>query len=225
MGRPKDTGRLAKALPPNAIDALLATLEAGGGVRRDDWVERDRAIPLTALRGCAWRNWSGSTSVTSAWWVTARSCTFAAKARRIVGCRSKRRSSTLWRCIWPAGESAPGGPRRGSSPAGGLGSWPADAPLFVNAKDDTRITRHTVSTGCCDCFAEQASTLNASVAPWSTASAYVRHRPRQRQRQRLPVETLRTRIHRYLAALCRRRRAGDPRGRRSQPSLRAATRD
>ncbi|HPY25403.1 MAG TPA: tyrosine-type recombinase/integrase, partial [Mycobacterium sp.] len=38
----------------------------------------------------------------------------------------------------------PGGQRRGSSPAGGLASWPADAPLFVNVKDGTRITRSTV---------------------------------------------------------------------------------
>jgi len=34
--------------------------------------------------------------------------------------------------------------RRNPSPGGGLGSWPASAPLSVNARDDTRITRNTV---------------------------------------------------------------------------------
>ena len=146
VGRPKDTGRLAKALPPNAIDALLATLEAGGGVRRDDWVERDRAILLTALLAglrleeLVGINFGDIGMVGDGAVVHVRGK--GKKDRRVpieaplVDALEVYLASRRIRF--------PGGPRRGSSPAGGLGSWPADAPLFVNAKDDTRITRHTV---------------------------------------------------------------------------------
>jgi hypothetical protein len=41
---------LAKALPPNTIEALLAALgEDADTGRRDDWVIRDRAIVLAKL--------------------------------------------------------------------------------------------------------------------------------------------------------------------------------
>jgi site-specific recombinase XerD len=52
VGRPKVGKTLPKALPTKSVTALLATVELVGSVcprRQDDWVERDRAIILTAL--------------------------------------------------------------------------------------------------------------------------------------------------------------------------------
>jgi integrase/recombinase XerC len=49
VGRPKLAKTLPKALPTNAVAALLATLNADPERRRSDWVERDRALILTAL--------------------------------------------------------------------------------------------------------------------------------------------------------------------------------
>jgi site-specific recombinase XerD len=52
VGRPKVGKSLPKALPPKSVAALLATVELVGSTcprRQTDWVERDRAIILTAL--------------------------------------------------------------------------------------------------------------------------------------------------------------------------------
>jgi site-specific recombinase XerD len=51
VARPKTDKTLAKALPANAIDALLTAIDAGAGddERRDAWAMRDRAVILTAL--------------------------------------------------------------------------------------------------------------------------------------------------------------------------------
>lgn len=146
VGRPKDSGRLAKALPPNAIDALLAALEAGGSTRRDDWVERDRAILLTALlAGLRLEELVGLDFGDI-------SMVGDGAVLHVRGKGNKDRRVPIEAPLIDALEvylasrriRFPGPPGRGSSPAGGLRSWPADAPLFVSAKDGTRITRHTV---------------------------------------------------------------------------------
>jgi integrase len=50
IGRPKLAKTLPKALPTDSVAALLATLnEDPPRPRRSDWVERDRALILTAL--------------------------------------------------------------------------------------------------------------------------------------------------------------------------------
>jgi integrase/recombinase XerC len=50
VGRPKLAKTLPKALPTNSVAALLATLNTDPQPRRrSDWVERDRALILTAL--------------------------------------------------------------------------------------------------------------------------------------------------------------------------------
>jgi integrase/recombinase XerC len=49
VGRPKLPKTLPKALPTDSVAALLDTLTAGPERRRSDWIERDRALILTAL--------------------------------------------------------------------------------------------------------------------------------------------------------------------------------
>src|SRR6185369_5461807 len=52
VGRHKVGKSLPMALPPKSVAALLATVELVGSTclrRQNDWVERDRAIILTAL--------------------------------------------------------------------------------------------------------------------------------------------------------------------------------
>ena len=50
VGRPKLAKTLPKALPTDSVAALLATLNTDPQPRRrSDWVERDRALNLTAL--------------------------------------------------------------------------------------------------------------------------------------------------------------------------------
>jgi len=50
VGRPKSAKTLPKALPTDSVAALLATLnEDPQRRRRTDWIERDRALILTAL--------------------------------------------------------------------------------------------------------------------------------------------------------------------------------
>jgi integrase len=50
VGRPKLAKTLPKALPPDSVAALVATLNADPEPRRSsDWAERDRALILTAL--------------------------------------------------------------------------------------------------------------------------------------------------------------------------------
>jgi site-specific recombinase XerD len=49
VGRPKLAKTLPKALPSDSVAALLETLSTEPERRRSDWVERDRALILTAL--------------------------------------------------------------------------------------------------------------------------------------------------------------------------------
>ncbi len=147
IGRPKSDETLAKALPPNVIDALLDSLEAEQQPRRrDDWVERDRAILLTALlAGLRLEELVG---------INFGDIRVVGDGA-VVHVRGKGRKDRRVPIEAPLIEALeiylasrrarfPGGSRLRSSPTGGLGSWPADAPLFVSAKDGSRITRSTV---------------------------------------------------------------------------------
>lgn len=148
VGRPRSDETLSKALPPNVIDALLDTLDADQAMprrRRDDWVERDRAMLLTALLAglrleeLVGINFGDIRLVGDGAVVHVRGK--GRKDRRVPIEAPLIRDLKVYlasrRTRFPSG-------RRGSSPAGGLGSWPADAPLFVSAKDGARITRSTV---------------------------------------------------------------------------------
>ena len=56
VGRPKLAKTLPKALPADAVAALLGALDADPEPRRrNDWIERDRALILTAPAGWAAR--------------------------------------------------------------------------------------------------------------------------------------------------------------------------
>ena len=147
VGRPKTDETLSKALPPNAIDALLESLDSDRvSTRRDDWVERDRAILLTALLAglrleeLVGINFGDIRAVGDGAVVHVRG---KGKKDRRVPIEAPL-IDTLEVYLASRRIRFPGGPRRGSSPAGGLGSWPADAPLFVSVKDGGRITRHIV---------------------------------------------------------------------------------
>ena len=61
VGRPKLAKTLPKALPADAVAALLGALNADPGPRRrNDWIERDRALILTAPPGWAARRGTGA---------------------------------------------------------------------------------------------------------------------------------------------------------------------
>ena len=147
VGRPRSDETLSKALPPNVIDALLDTLDADQAMprrRRDDWVERDRAMLLTALLAglrleeLVGINFGDIRLVGDGAVVHVRGK--GRKDRRVPIEAPLIRDLKVYlasrRTRFPSG-------RRGSSRRG-LGSWPADAPLFVSAKDGARITRSTV---------------------------------------------------------------------------------
>ncbi len=147
IGRPKTDETLAKALPSNIIDALLDSLDSDQeSRRRDNWVERDRAILVTSLlAGLRLEELVG---------INFGDIRLVGDGA-VVHVRGKGRKdrrvpveapfiTTLEVYLASRRARFPGGQRRGSSPAGGLASWPADAPLFVNVKDGTRITRSTV---------------------------------------------------------------------------------
>jgi len=92
VGRPKLAKTLPKALPTDSVAALLATLNVDPQRRRSAWVERDRALILTALlAGLRADELLRAEMVTFAPPTTPPSSTSAARAARTAGCRSKRR--------------------------------------------------------------------------------------------------------------------------------------
>jgi site-specific recombinase XerD len=146
IGRPKVAKTLPKSLPEGSVPALLRALqdETAAGTRRTDWVERDRAIILTALLtglrsdeliranvGDIRRTDDGAV-------IHVRGK--GGKDRRIpiepplVQILEDYLDSRIVR--FPAS-----GKRH--SPAGGLATWPASAALLVGADGD-RITRGTL---------------------------------------------------------------------------------
>jgi integrase/recombinase XerC len=92
VGRPKLAKTLPKALPADAVTALLAALRSEPQPRRrTDWIERDRALILTALlAGLRADERVRAKSVTFATPTTAPSSTSAARATKTAGSRSSR---------------------------------------------------------------------------------------------------------------------------------------
>ena len=92
VGRPKLAKTLPKALPTDSVVALLAALEADPQPRRrSDWVERDRALIVTALlAGLRADELLRANVGTFAALTPARWCMSAERAGRIAGSRSNR---------------------------------------------------------------------------------------------------------------------------------------
>ena len=146
VARPKAGRTLPKALPPNAVDAVLAVLdEPSPTARSDDWAVRDRAIILTALLGGLRLDELVALDVGDIRRVE------TGGVLHVRGKGTKDRRVPVEAPLLSAVEDylasrAIRFPRRSrnSCPAGSLEGWPASAALFVGARDGTRITRHTL---------------------------------------------------------------------------------
>ena len=147
VARPKTDKTLSKSLPPNVIDALLEVLTAEKeSKRRDDWPQRDRAIVLTSLLAGLRLDELVGLDIGDIRIVG------DGAVLHVRGKGNKDRRVPVEAPLIAAIEAYlisrrirfPGGVRRGSSPGGGLGAWPSDAPLFIDAKKDERITRSTI---------------------------------------------------------------------------------
>ena len=146
IGRPRTGKTLAKSLPPNAIEALIGVLAAEEpSTRRSDWIERDRAIILTALlAGLRREELVGAnigdirpTDTGAVIQVRGK----GNKDRRVpieaplIEALQQYLASRAIRLPRPAG--------RRTCPGAQFATWPATAPLFVGA-DGERITRGTL---------------------------------------------------------------------------------
>jgi integrase len=145
VGRPKLAKTLPKALPTDSVVALLAALDGDPERRRrTDWIERDRALILTALLaglradellraniGDLRRTEDGAV-------IHVRGK--AGKDRRIP--IEPPLVEVLEHYLDSRASRFPTAKKR-SSPAGGLAAWSPTAPLFVGADGD-RISRGTL---------------------------------------------------------------------------------
>jgi hypothetical protein len=111
--------------------------------------------------------------------------------------------------------------KRRSSPGGGLAAWSSAAPLFVGA-DGERITRGTLQNRVQRAFRRAGIDADRPRRPRPRVAPHLRHRARQRRRQRLHAdETARPRVHGDLAALRHCGRHRDPHCRSPKQALRA----
>ncbi len=146
VGGPKSAKTLPKALPTDSVAALLATLnEDPQRRRRADWIERDRALILTALLaglradellranvGDLRRTDDGAV-------IHVRGK--AGKDRRIP--IEPPLVEVLEHYLDSRATRFPAATKKRSSPTGGLAAWSPAAPLFVGADRD-RISRGTL---------------------------------------------------------------------------------
>jgi site-specific recombinase XerD len=146
VGRPKPPKTLPKALPTGSVTALLATLNADPQPRRrSDWVERDRALILTALLAGLRADELLRANVGD----LRRSDDGAVIHVRGKGGRDRRVPiepvlvAVLEHYLDSRATRFPATAKQRSSPGGGLAAWPAKAPLFVGA-DGERISRGTL---------------------------------------------------------------------------------
>jgi site-specific recombinase XerD len=146
VGRPKLAKTLPKALPTGSVAALLATLDADPEPRRrSDWMQRDRALILTALLAGLRADELLRANVGD----LRRTDDSAVLHVRGKGGKDRRVPiesalvQVLERYLDTRASRFPATAKRRSSPGGGLAAWPAAAPLFVGADGD-RITRGTL---------------------------------------------------------------------------------
>jgi site-specific recombinase XerD len=144
-GRPAPrTEEPAKALPDNAVASLLSTLSAEPERRRSDWIERDRALILTALLaglrsdelvranvGDIRPTDDGAVLQLTGKGGTDRRIPFEAPLVAVLSTYLDSRTARFQATT------------KKRSPTGGLAAWPASAPLFFGADGD-RITRGTL---------------------------------------------------------------------------------
>ena len=146
VGRPKLAKTLPKALPADSVAALLAALNADPEPRRrTDWMQRDRALILTALLAGLRADELVRANVGD----LRRSDDGAVIHVRGKGGKDRRIPiesalvQVLERYLDSRATRFPATAKRRSSPGGGLTAWPSAAPLFVGA-DGERITRGTL---------------------------------------------------------------------------------
>ena len=173
VGRPKLAKTLPKALAADAVAALLTALSADPSPRRrTDWMQRDRALILTALlAGLRADELVRATSVTFAAPTTAPSSTSAARAAKTAGSPSSRHWSTSSSAISTPGPPAcPPRPNGAPPPAG---DWPPGRRRrrYLSAPTVSASPAAPCNTGCCGRFAAPASTPTAPAALLSTGCA------------------------------------------------------
>jgi integrase/recombinase XerC len=146
VGRPKLVKTLPKALPTDSVAALLATLnEDPQRRRRADWIQRDRALVLTALLAGLRSDELLRANVGD----LRRTDDGAVIHIRGKGGRDRRVPieaplvEVLERYLDSRATRFPVTAKKRSSPAGGLAAWSPTAPLFVGAEGD-RISRGTL---------------------------------------------------------------------------------
>ena len=146
VGRPKLAKTLPKALAADAVAALLTALSADPSPRRrTDWMQRDRALILTALLAGLRADELVRANVGD----LRRTDDGAVIHVRGKGGKDRRIPiepalvDILERYLDTRAARFPAAAKRHSSPGRGLAAWPAAAPLFVGA-DGERITRGTL---------------------------------------------------------------------------------
>ena len=149
VGWPKLARTLPKALPADAVAALLGALHADQVPRRRaDWMQRDRALILTALLAGLRADELLRANVGD----LRRSDDAAVIHVRGKGGKDRRIPiepalvQVLERYLDGRATRFPATAKRRSSPGGGLAAWPSAAPLFVGA-DGERITRGALVHG------------------------------------------------------------------------------
>src|SRR5258705_2663174 len=142
VGRPKLAKTLPKALPADAVAALLATLDADPEPRRrSDWMQRDRAMILTALLAGLRADELLRANVDD----LRRTDDGAVLHVRGKGGKDRRIPiesalvQVLERYLDSRAARFPATAKRRSSPGGGLAAWPSVAPPFVGS-DGERVT-------------------------------------------------------------------------------------
>ena len=146
VGRPKLAKTLPKALPTGLVAALLAGINSDAEPRRrTDWIERDRALILTALLAGLRADELLRANIGD----LRRTDDGAVIHVRGKGRKERRVPiesalvELLERYLDGRATRFPATVKRRSSPGGGLAAWPSAAPLFVGADGD-RITRGTL---------------------------------------------------------------------------------
>jgi integrase/recombinase XerC len=149
VGRPKLAKALPKALPRNAVEALLETVAGDRDSKRQtDWAERDLAIILTALLAGLRAEELRGANVGDI-----RTTDDGAAVIHVKGKGGKERSvpieAELLTVIQTYLDSRalryPDADKRRATPGSGLARWSARSPLFVG-RDGQRITQGTLQS-------------------------------------------------------------------------------